>query len=373
MDRRELLKLGALASVGGSGCASLLANPASVGAAEMGGFLAELDGARAAIDARSFFAQFLDKPGLTARVQHGEDLAKKTLRSLLLVGTVQELPPEQMAHAGVQQRLRDSMGEFDDAMFGMTSMLEGLSPTERAGVSKALRDDPQLGMRIMGRLDEDAASFGVSLKQRSKLRAVSAQACARLRQSPDLAIAEYTGKMHKVAARHGARAELERRAGAAIGTSLLWQGESGGIDSSAFHPVTGGPAAIDGAPDAGTEPAPVDRGATGPGPETGAKTSEGIACVQAEECGTGFTCDDYKDLGDGKWSAGVCKPVPKGRKSSPGILTAGGILLGLAATGFLVVSAATSTWVFGATVGAILGTIGLVVLIIGLIVAATGH
>ena len=374
MERRDLLKLGALASVGSTGCASLLANPSAVGDPEMDGFLSALDGAMSAIGSRSFFDEFLDKPGLEPRVRHGEALAKKTLRSLLLVGTVQELPHEQQSHEGVQQRLRDSMGEFDDAMFGMTSMLEGLSPTERAGVSKALRDDPQLGMKVMGQLDEDAASFGVSLKQRGKLRAISAQACARLRQSPDLAIAEYTAKVHKVAARHGARAELERRTTAAIGTSLLWQGE---IDSSAFRPVTGGALATEGTPDAGLvepspEPAPVQQ----PTPPQRAKTpTGGASCIESEECGKGFTCEDYQDLGDGKWGPGVCKAEPpkhKKKKTSPGILTAGGIILGLGATGFLVVGAATG-WIYGATVGAILGAIGLVVLIIGLIVAATGH
>lgn len=153
MDRRDVLKLGAVASLGGSGCATLLSNPASVGTGEMDGFLSSLDTALEKIANGNFFDQFLPTnrdPELDARAKHGEELTKKTLRSLLLVGTVAELPPEQLRHEGVQQRLRGSMGEFDDAVFGMVDALGGLGPTERADVSQALRDDPGLGMRIMG-------------------------------------------------------------------------------------------------------------------------------------------------------------------------------------------------------------------------------
>lgn len=197
MDRRDLLKFGAVAGVSGSGCASLLSNPAAVGAADMGGFLAALDGALEKILPQRSFDAFLPRqhgPELAARARYGEDLTRKTLRSLLLVGTLGELPPEQIVHEGVQQRLRGSMGEFDDAMFGMTDMLEGLGPTERASVSKALRDDPELGMRIMGTFDQEAAAMGISFRQRTKLRSISAQACARLRQSPDSPSASTRGR-----------------------------------------------------------------------------------------------------------------------------------------------------------------------------------
>ena len=360
MDRRDVLKLGALASVGSSGCASLLSNPASVGTGEMSGFLSALDDAMGAVAADRSFDRYLahdEDPEATARVKRSEELTKKTLRSLLLVGTVQELPPALMAHEGVQQRLRSSMGEFDDAMFGMTSMLEGLSTSERASVSKALRDDPQLGMRIMGSLDEEAAAFGVSLKQRTKLRAVSTQACARLRQSPDLAIAEYTGKMHKVAARHGARAEAERRAAAAIGSSLVFEGQEWN-ETSTVQPASGG------------NPA----GWTDPPVTLPPATDQKVSCTTPADCAPGFDCQDYRPLGGGKWTRGACVPEPKKEKSSPAILTAGGIALGLAVTGFAVLAATGSVGVLiGATVGGVLGLIGIIILVVGLIVRANGH
>lgn len=338
MERRDLLKLGALASVGSTGCASLLANPSAVGDPEMDGFLSALDGAMSAIGSRSFFDEFLDKPGLEPRVRHGEALAKKTLRSLLLVGTVQELPHEQQSHEGVQQRLRDSMGEFDDAMFGMTSMLEGLSPTERAEVSKALQDDPQLGMRVMGAIDEEAAGFGVSMKQRTRLRALSSHTCARLRRSPELTLTEYTGKMHKVASRHGARAAAERNAAAIVGSSLIWQGQPG--EGGSTTPASGGLSPPP-PPPPQTEPLPEARG---------------------------------NDVAPGTPPA---PPARKGPRASHVVLTAGGIALGLGATlvgiGFAASSATSGvSLALGLTFGALLGIAGIVTLIVGLVLLAAG-
>jgi hypothetical protein len=337
MDRRDVLKLGAVASLGGSSCATLLSNPGSVGSGEMDGFLSSLDTALSSISGGTFFDKFLPQTRseqLSARAKHGEELTKKTLRSLLLVGTLQELPAEQLAHEGVQKRLRESMGEFDDAMFGMTAMLEGLSPTERAEVSQALRDDPQLGMKVMGAVDEEAAAFGVSMKQRTRLRALSTHTCARLRQSPELTFTEYTGKMHKVAARHGARSAAERNAAAVIGNALLWQGQ----------PVEGG--SVGGTGELTPPPPP---------PQLPPQESPGSAEPLATD-------------------PNGAQPVRRGPRASHVVLTAGGIALGLG-VGLIGIGFATGNGVglaLGLTFGALLGIAGLITLIVGLILLAAG-
>ncbi len=339
MDRRDVLKLGAVASLSGSSCAGLLANPGSVSVGEMNGFLASLDTALDNIASGSFFERFLpanQSPEISARAKHGEELTKKTLRSLLLVGTLQELPPEQLAHAGVQQRLRNSMGEFDDAMFGMNSLLEGLSSTERTEISKALQENPTLGMKVMGAVDEEAANFGVSMKQRSRLRAISSHTCSRLRQSPELTLTEYTGKMRKVAARHGARSELERTTAAAIGNALLWQGQSNDGTS------------------AGGELSPPPPPPPLPPQETPGSTAAPIDQGQAQQ------------------------PQPRqGVRPSHVVLTAGGIALGLGAALFGIGFATSSSsggvgLALGITFGALLGIAGLITLIVGLILLAAG-
>lgn len=336
MDRRDVLKLGALASVSGSGCAALLGNPGAVSSGELGGFLSALDDAMTSVTNGDFFARLMtptEDPEITARAKAGEELTKKTMRSLLLVGTLSELPPEQLAHESVQARLRDSMGEFDDAMFGMSNLLESLSPAERADISKALKDDPNLGMRVMGAVDQEAASFGVSLKQRTKLRVISAQVTSRLKTSADLTATEYVGKMQKIASRHGGYAEAQRQLATSVATQMIWQGEAAG-------------GTVGGQPELTPPPPPP-----------------AVSPDQPNQSQTGVVPLEPQPL---------AKPKRKGNAHVV-LLTAGGIALGLGAVAFGVGFAVRGGFeLIGATFGVLLGVAGLVCLIIGLILLAAG-
>lgn len=354
MDRRDLLKWSAVASVGGSGCASLISNPGAVGQDQMPDFLAALDGTMATLGKGNFLGDWLGKsatPSQQQRATEHEDLVRKTFRSMFLVGTLRELDEKQQAHEGVQQRLNDSMGEFDDAVFGMTSLLENLPAEERARVSKVLRDDPDVGMRIMGAIDQEAAGHGISLKQRARLRTLSAQACGRLRQSPELAISEYTAKVRKLEARHGSQAELTRGVAAAASTAMLFQ-QAEGEDPSG-RGVVGGPSPL------------------------GAEQSVGQPCATDADCREGLVCLDHQQIDDTRWSNGACGVRPRKSRPSKAVLTAGGIVMGVAVTSFgiigLVSGGAGFGWAIAGTVGAIIGIIGLIVLIVGLIMLATGN
>lgn len=342
MERRDVLKLGAVAaSLGGSGCAALLSNPGAVTGAELPDFLTALDDSMGRIASGSFFQQLMpERPSaaLEERARSAEEVAKKTFRSLLLVGTLRELPPEQLAHEAVQARLSEHMDEFDDAMFGMGTLLEGLSASERADISKALRDEPGLGMKVMGHVDEQAAAFGVSVQQRTKLRAVSSLACSRLRQSPDLTLTEYTAKLRKLEARHGARAESERQLAASVGTSLLWQqAEQGSVGGEG------------------------EGASLTPPPPPPAEDGRGVSPTE----------DPLVH------PAVPAAPKRRGMRASHVVLTAGGVALGLGLTifgvGFALGSSTSGAGVaLGATFGALFGIIGLVTLIVGLIILAVG-
>lgn len=340
MDRRDVLKLGAVAAgVGGSGCATLLSNPGAVTGSDLPAFLGALDESMARIASGSFFDQHLPanrSPELTERARRAEDVAKKTLRSMLLVGTLRELPEEQVAHEGVQARLRDHMGEFDDALFGMNALLEELSADERENISKALRDEPTLGMKVMGAVDEQAAAFGVSMQQRAKLRAVSSQACSRLRQSPDLTLSEYTAKVRKLEARHGGRAELERELAASLGTAYLWDAQQ------AEQGAVGGESALPPPP----PPPPIDDG------RGAVPVAQPVSPAPAEP------------------------PRRRGMRASHVVLTAGGIAfgvgLGMIGLGYAFAGATQAVSLFVATFGALFGIIGLITLIVGLILLAVG-
>ncbi|MFO0599783.1 MAG: hypothetical protein U0228_31030 [Myxococcaceae bacterium] len=326
MDRRDVLKLGAVASLSGSSCAALLSNPGAVTGSDLPGFLQALDESMGKVANGDFFAKLLGpnpSAAVTEKARASEELTKKTMRSLLLVGTLSELPQEQLAHEDVQRRLQDSMGEFDDAMFGMARMLENLSDTERADLGRTLRENPDLGMRIMGDVDQEAAAFGVSMKQRVKLRTVSMEATTRLKNSTDLTISDCVAKMQKIGVRHGALAEAERGASAAIAQQLLWQADSSGGALSPPPPPPPTPAA-----EPTNEPPPV-----GEAPEQ-----------------------------------------KRRMRASHVVLTAGGIALGLGLAIFGIGYAAggSAGILLGVTFGVLFGVIGLITLLVGLILLAAG-
>ncbi len=338
MDRRDVLKLGVGAvAVGGAGCATVPLAQGGLGDGGMAGFFAQLDGVMDRLATEPVLERFFagsKKPVTQApQFERGQDLARKTLRSLALVGALRELPEDQLAHPGVQQRLGAAMGEFDEALFGMTDVLEGLSSTDRADVAKALRDDPDLGMRLMGALDGEAAAWGVSGAGRLKLRGLAAQTTARLKQSPDLFITEYVGKMHKLAARHGAHEAAQRELATSLGEAMLWQGEN-----PPEEPAAGGATQL-------SPPPP-------PPPEGAAPLAEAPAAPPRSNA---------EALADRRRRGG--------KKAGTVMLTAGGISLGVALTlvglGFAVGSTGGALLF---TLGAIVGIAGLIVLLIGLII-----
>lgn len=341
MDRRDALKVGLGAvAVSGSGCATLAAAHPGMNDADLDGFLGSLDAVMGRLASEPilerYFAGREKDVAKAPRFEQGQDLARKTLRSLFLVGSLRELPEERLAHPGVQQRLRDSMAEFDEALFGMTDLLDGLTPTERGDVAKVLRDDPDLGMRLMGALDAEASAWGVSNEGRLKLRRVATQATTRLKQSPDAFITEYVDKMNKLAARHGVHEQAQRELATSVGEALLWQGENPPEQEAAGGATT--PAGLTPPP-----PPPLTDVAPAPEPQQPALTPAQAAAARRQKTT---------------------------RAIGTSMLTAGGIALGvgLVAFGLGFVAGSSGVGLFLFTVGAIVGISGLLVLLIGLIV-----
>jgi hypothetical protein len=333
--------LGAVA-VSGSGCATLAAAHPGMNDADLDGFLGSLDAVMGRLASEPilerYFAGREKDVAKAPRFEQGQDLARKTLRSLFLVGSLRELPEERLAHPGVQQRLRDSMAEFDEALFGMTDLLDGLTPTERGDVAKVLRDDPDLGMRLMGALDAEASAWGVSNEGRLKLRRVATQATTRLKQSPDAFITEYVDKMNKLAARHGVHEQAQRELATSVGEALLWQGENPPEQEAAGGATT--PAGLTPPP---PPPPPLADVAPAEEPPQPALTPAQAAAARRQKTT---------------------------RAIGTSMLTAGGIALGvgLVAFGLGFVAGSSGAGLFLFTVGAIVGISGLLVLLIGLIV-----
>lgn len=225
MFRRDLLIGGAGAgSLALGGCAGAgptrLVTPASIAESEaIEDRWRAVEAVREAIAARPRVRldTVLDRGRSRGKLALSDDLGRRAARSLLVTGAFRDLPEDARTHPVVQHGLRAAMPEMDDAFFGVQSRLDAQTPTERADIARELRQDPELGQRVLRLLDLEASEVGASETRRLHMRALGLGVCERLHQSSEQLIGEYRSKLERVVARHGSDVEAERRLAAALG------------------------------------------------------------------------------------------------------------------------------------------------------------
>jgi hypothetical protein len=370
VERRNVLKMGAVAGFGGlasTGCATL--GDGSLGTAappllpDLDAFLARLDRGMAAIAAGNPLNDVLPKrptPAASGGAPRGEDvLIKKTLRSLLMAGSFRDLSDAERAHPAVQARMAGSMPEMDEAVFGMTHVLESFTPSERARIREAIQSDPDIGMRIAESLDTGAGAADISLQRRTHLRTIASQLTWRLRNQPiDTTIDEYVGKVKKVSARNGYSEELQRKLAAqVVTTAFIGQAQPGAAPGQPGAPIQGAPGG--GAPPppgAGAQPAYPP----GYGPPPGYSSSETPPPTYVYLPGSA-TYYAYPGV----------QPPPAAAPKGGAAITVGAILMGVGITvGVIGIASGTIEGAFAVTAGAVLLLGGLITLIVGLVLRA---
>lgn len=333
-DRREFLKTSTLVGVGtaATACAGrndslIVVPPSTVTAADMETYLARLDRSMHALSTEPspMVKIFPAKKFATTDpvIKTGEDLLRSNLRSLLLVGSFRDLPEEGRAYPGMQNRLWNAMGEMDDAMRGMNKTLTDLTPTERADIGRALRDDPELGMRIVEAFDVEAEAQGLSMERRLHMRSLAVQSINRLKQSSSMFIDEYTTKTQKILTRAPNAEDVQRQLLATLGEEEFFALHKRNLALAERWRIA----------QAGSSQYPVYAA-----PAQKANSTD-----------------------------------PQGPLDAPGMkaITVGAILLGVGLVVFLVcVAIGTVPAAFGATAGAILGIGGLITLIVGAAIRA---
>lgn len=385
MERREFLKVSTAATAGAAAVASsacttggahLLAPPV-VSLEDMDAFLERLDIGMSSISKANALASLVpagaDLEALEARVgreelARGDSLFRGTLRSLLLTGSFRDLPEEGRVHPGMQARLWESLDEMNDSMLGLHKYLQGLSPTERADLQRAIRRDPGLPMRVFEALDREAQATGVSLTRRLHMRQIAADVSFRMRHSTPLLVDEYTSKVERVVARSGADTELERSLVVTMGEAAFWEyhartfayaerwsarGATAGArfaQASGLQPAYGQPQAY---PQQGPYPQPY--------PQPGSYPQPGPYPPMAPYYGAPPPA-----------SAGQRPIAREPGHDGSGRLIAGAVVLGLGVlTGGAGVAMVAAGEAGVATVGAILGGVGLAALIVGIVLMAT--
>jgi hypothetical protein len=162
-----------------------------------------------------------------ARASEDDALGRSALQALFLTGMVGDLPIQAQTHDGVQERVERAMPILDTATESMTEFLRSRGASDLAVVQTALRDHGA-GARIIGQLDREAASLGLSEWRREQTRTIFANAEWRLRnQPPGLLVSEYVDKVDRIVAAdvrgEAAAQELATR----VAEEAFWRADAG--------------------------------------------------------------------------------------------------------------------------------------------------
>ena len=226
MKRRDFLvgSMGAL-TAGVTGCAGIsqviAPNWPNVTPLEMDRFLTGLDGSMNHITENSESGRFLSELQQKTPSEKDARLFRQGMRSLLQVGNFGDLSVAGQVHPGVQERLHYSAPEMDAAVSGTTDHMKSLSPTARADIQSALREDPTLGDRLLETIDNETAAVGASNRRRMQLQILGKHIIERLKHSSDMFINEYVTKCEKLTAVSGSVAETQRFMAARMGEAAF--------------------------------------------------------------------------------------------------------------------------------------------------------
>ena len=189
MDRRELLKLGALAGVGGltsavgEGCLlpSLLSDTDPSAPPDMDAYLATIDRGIERIETRDPQAEGL---GYADRDSERDQLCRKSMKALFLTAMFSDLPPEGQAHPGMQDRMWKAVPDINEAVFGTVDLLRRQTPEHLGVLQTKLRGATNPGMLLADRVDRGASSCGLNGRRRVQTRTMFAHVDGRLRKQP---------------------------------------------------------------------------------------------------------------------------------------------------------------------------------------------
>lgn len=194
IDRRGFLGAGVGSVV--AGCAAGVRAPKSVNvehAAEE--VLARLDRALLVGEAKKHPLAPFDKG---SNALEDERYLRAVMRSLTIVGVLQEVPVEVQTHPAIQRRLWDSMADMDFAVGESRRRLAALTPADHRKIRELLsKPGVEVGDEIFASLDRDAAAAGMSTARRLHLRSLGREVTGRLRQSPQMFADEVLTKLDR--------------------------------------------------------------------------------------------------------------------------------------------------------------------------------
>lgn len=273
MERRDVLKVGALgaaATAVGSGCATVPhADTAPAGGPDGGPsgglssdeFLSLLDRQLGYIGHARFVDEFVTQasgrvraPAVQQTVSESDDAFRRMLRTLVITQGFRDLSVETQVEPAVQTRMASHMDEVDATVFDVAERLAAIDAAQHARVQRALRDQPDLAMRIGEAVDAHAAAAGLSGARRRQLRMMMMQTAFRLKhEAPGTLIGAYTQKVTRMR-QEGERSALALAVSERIGRQAFWAYQKRVAQAPGASPPQAQP--VPGAPAPGTLPPP---------------------------------------------------------------------------------------------------------------------
>lgn len=227
IDRRDAL-LGALglSHIALDGCVKHDVPPAAPGLApaELEQKLADMDRVLLTLGSAKPSPETFGVVGAPrAKVEAAHEVITRAMRTMHVMGTLGELPPESQAHESVQRRVWRALPEVHETTMMIVDHLDQMSPEERKKIDERIKQDPDLTMRVVETMDENAQRLGISGTQRAKMRAAAAHLAWRLKnQGTGALVEDLVGKVDRVIARQGSDAELQRKVAARVAQAQLF-------------------------------------------------------------------------------------------------------------------------------------------------------
>ncbi len=147
-------------------------------------------------------------------VAQGSAMCIRMLTSLCFMGTYRDVPEALWRDPRVEQRLAETLPKIHATVTSARDLLVSVTDEQGSAIEKALKDDPNLTMRIMERVDDYAKQCHVPLEQRAYLRTATAQLAGRFRYEGSKEVtAKLTAKYDRTLASRknelGLQAEVE--------------------------------------------------------------------------------------------------------------------------------------------------------------------
>jgi len=139
-------------------------------------------------------------------------LFRETIQALLLVGVFGDLSREDQMNPFMQNRIRESAGLFDRTALGMATFLENLGKEQRDAVRRQLLQNPEMIQSFQTAFDKEARKNHVPFQRLQHFHTVWNRVSASLkRRNNTTIIDEYIEKVDKVALQNGITPELRRK------------------------------------------------------------------------------------------------------------------------------------------------------------------